>query len=115
MSATATAEPIARNSAVGHIDFINNKADVGMSRPRQANPEELTAEERARLWAKSKNYDEFTDNAIAYGKLTGDFTIDRHILPPLTRAEIQEGIARIVAEHPERTYLSRKELDALRA
>jgi len=115
MSTTATAEPIARNSVMGHIEFSNRTPDVETSRTRPANPEELTEEERARLWAKSKNYDEFTDNAIAYGKLTGDFTIDRHILPQPSLEEIFAGAARIVAEHPERTYLSRKELDALRS
>ncbi len=115
MSATAAAEPIARNTAMGRIDFINNTPGNAFSRTRPATPDTLTEEERARLLAESKDYEEFTAKAIAYGKLTDDFAIDRHILPQLTRAEIKEGIARIMAEHPERTYLSRKELDALRA
>jgi len=76
-------------------------------------PEELTEEERARLLAKSKNYDEFTDNAIAYGKLTGDFTIDRHILPQPTVAEIAAEVLRMQAEHPER-LMTREQFDALR-
>ncbi|MDR2693763.1 MAG: hypothetical protein LBB74_06060 [Chitinispirillales bacterium] len=97
MSATAIAEPIARKSAAGHIDFAN----AGIPRTRPAHPETLTDAERARLWAESKDDDDFTDKAIAFGKLTGDFTIDRHILPEPTIDEIWEGIDRIQAAHPE--------------
>jgi len=102
MSATATAEPIARNSAVRHIDFADGKPDVGILRTRPAYPEELTEEERARLWVASKDDDDFTAKAITYGKLTGDFAIDRHILPQHTGAEIDAAILRIQEEHPER-------------
>ncbi|MDR2692793.1 MAG: hypothetical protein LBB74_01065 [Chitinispirillales bacterium] len=98
MSATATAEP----KAHGHIDFADNKTDAGMPRTRATTPENLTDAERERLWAASKDYDEFTDKAIAYGKLTGDFTIDRHIMPQRTHDEIIADILRIQAEHPER-------------
>jgi hypothetical protein len=95
---TATAEPIARKSAGGHIDF----ADTGISRTRPAHPETLTDAERDSLWAASKDYEDFTDKAIAFGKLTGDFAIDRHILPQPTIEEIRAGIERIVAENPGR-------------
>jgi len=72
-----------------------------------AHPDKLTQEERDRLWAESKDDDDFTDKAIAFGKLTGDFTIDRHILPQPTLDEIYAGAARIEAEHPER-FLTEK-------
>ncbi|GBU21556.1 hypothetical protein R80B4_01452 [Fibrobacteres bacterium R8-0-B4] len=102
MSATAIAEPIARKSAAGRVDTIDGKPDVGTSRARPAQPETLTDEERKRLWAASKDYDEFTGKAVAYGKLTGDFTIDRHIIPQRTHDEIVADIMRIQAEQPER-------------
>jgi len=101
MSATATAEPIARKSAAGYVDFTDYETDDGITRTRTASPETLTNEERKRLLAESKDYDDFTDKAIAFGKLTGDFTIDRHILPEPTLDEIWEGIERIQAAHPE--------------
>jgi hypothetical protein len=63
---------------------------------------ELLAEERTRLWAESKNYEDFTGKAIAYGKLTGDFTIDRHILPEPSFEDIRAQIDRNRALHPER-------------
>jgi len=102
MSATATAEPIARNSVMGHIDFSNRTPDVGTSRTRPAYPEELTEEERARLWAESKDDDDFADKAIAYGKLTGYLEIDRYIWPKCSGAEIDAEILRIQAENPGR-------------
>ncbi len=67
---------------------------------------------RERLLAESKDYDDFTDKAIAYGKLTGDFTIDRHILPQPTGAEIDAEVLRLQAEYPER-LMTREQLDAL--
>jgi len=112
MSATATAEPIERNRTTGHLDFVDSTPNVGVLRTCPATPEELTEEERACLLAKSKNYDEFTDNAIAYGKLTGDFTIDRHILPQPTLEEIWADVRRLEAEHPER-LLSLEQIAAL--
>jgi hypothetical protein len=104
MSATATAKPIARKSAAGLANFTIGKTAADIPRTRPAPPEKLTDAERARLWAESKDDDDFTEKAIAYGKLTGDFTIDRHIyiLPYLTGAEIDAEILRIQAEHPER-------------
>jgi hypothetical protein len=96
MSATAIAEPIVRKNAVG---LANVTTDI--PRTRRAQPERLTPEERDRLWAASKDYDDFTEKAIAGGKLVGDFTIDRHILPEPTIDEIWEGIDRIQAAHPE--------------
>jgi len=100
MSATATAEPIARKGAMGRIDFIDSTPDIG-ARPTKT-PDTLTDEERARLLAESKNYEDLKAKAIAYGKLTGDFTIDRHIWSKRTGAEIDAEILRIQAEHPER-------------
>jgi len=100
MSATATAEPIARKGVKGRIDFIDNTPGVG-ARPAKA-PDTLTDEERACLLAESKDYEDLKAKAIAYGKLTGDFTIDRHIYPKRTGAEIDAEILRVQAEHPER-------------
>ncbi len=114
MSATAIAEATARKSATGRMDIVGGKPDAGTPHTQPAQLEKLTDEERARLWAESKDDDDFTAKAIAYGKLTGDFTIDRHIWPQPTGEEIIAGILRIQAEHPER-FSSREELDALRA
>jgi len=74
--------------------------------------EELTDEERDRLWAESKDDDDFAEKAIAYGKLTGYLEIDRYIWPKSTVAEIAAEVMRIQAEHPER-YLSREQIAAM--
>jgi hypothetical protein len=95
---SAIAEPTAHKCATGHIDFPN----AGIPRTQPVRPERLTDAERARLWAESKDDDDFTDKAIAFGKLTGELAIDRYILPEPTWEEIWEGIDRIVAENPER-------------
>jgi hypothetical protein len=96
MSATAIAKPIAH----GLTEFTIGKTDAGISCARPTSPEKLTDAERERLWAASKDDDDFTEKAIAFGKLTGDFTIDRHILPEPTHEELWECMKRIVAEKP---------------
>ncbi|GBU22457.1 hypothetical protein R80B4_02366 [Fibrobacteres bacterium R8-0-B4] len=106
MSATATAEATARKSAAGRIDIVGNQTDAGTPHTRPAQLETLTDEERARLWAESKDDDDFTAKAIAYGKLTGDYTIDRHIRPQRTGAEIDADIMRLQAANPERGLTS---------
>jgi hypothetical protein len=98
MNATATAEPIARKGATGHIDLTG----AGIPPTRPAQPERLTDAEKDRLWAESKNYEDFTDKAIAGGKLTGYLDIDRYIRPQPTRAELREAMERIAAENPGR-------------
>jgi hypothetical protein len=98
MSATAIAEPIARKSAAGLTDV----PDAGIPRTRPATPEMLTDAERERLWAESKDDDEFTEKAIAFGKLTGELAIDRYILPQPTRSELREAMERIATENPGR-------------
>jgi hypothetical protein len=113
MSATAIAEPIARKNAAGLTDFTICRTDAGIPRTQAATPESLTAKERKRLWAASKDYDEFTDKAIAFGKLTGDFTIDRHILPEPTWEEIQARIDRHRAAHPERLTIKPEQVKNL--
>jgi diadenosine tetraphosphate (Ap4A) HIT family hydrolase len=101
MSATAIAEPIARKGTAGYINFIGNKTDTGIPHTPSVRLERLTDEEVSRMAAESKDYEDFMDKAIAIGKLTGDFTVDRHILPEPTLDEIWKGIDRIQAEHPE--------------
>jgi len=87
---------------MGHINISNHTPDVGISQARPTPPAKLTDEERACLLAESKDYEDLKAKAIAYGKLTGDFTIDRHIYPKRTGAEIDAEILRVQAEHPER-------------
>jgi hypothetical protein len=101
MSATAIAKPIARKSAAERTGITANNTVAGIPRTQAVIPERLTPKERKRLWAESKDDDDFTERAIAFGKLTGDFTIDRHILPQMTGAEIDAEATRLEAEHPE--------------
>ncbi|GBU21495.1 hypothetical protein R80B4_01388 [Fibrobacteres bacterium R8-0-B4] len=49
-----------------------------------------------------QEYAEYTRKAIAKGELTGDFYIDRHIMPQLSGPELDAELFRMQAENPGR-------------